>query len=287
MDDTGRCFTRQFWASLWRSASELSPLRRTQASSPERWKDFYDEVSEDWEGIGGDTSYLERKIGEILVGEERLLREGAEVLEIGCGAGRLALALAERGLQVTALDDSEGMLGVLNRRANLRGVSGLTTRHMSWFTFQPARPFDLVLAAFFPPAWEPEGLTRIESLSKRICMLVTPIGEDAFPIRRQLWTRIMKEELPRRSILLPYLVNYLIAGQRRPNLQHLRWETCLDLQFERVEHFYSRYFALFGKKGSKTKRMVREVLLQYNEGNQIRCQGNTEAAVLWWSVPHS
>lgn len=237
--------------------------------------------------MGGDSGYFARKLREILIGEGGLLPVGAYVLEVGCGAGGLALALAERGLHVTALDDSEGMLRVLERKANLRGVSGLTTQHISWLHFEPERSFELVLATFFPPAWEPEGLARLESLSRRICLLVIPIGEDAFPIRQKLWIKIMEEELPRRGILLPYLVNYLIAGQRKPNLRHLSWETCLDLQFERVEHFYSRYFALFGKKGNKTKRTIREVLLQYNEGNQIRCQGHTEAAVLWWSVPHS
>jgi hypothetical protein len=29
------------------------------------------------------------------------------------------------------------------------------------------------------------------------------------------------------------------------------------------------------------------VLLQYNQRNRIRCPGNSEAAILWWSVPHS
>src|SRR5579859_2656747 len=38
------------------------------------------------------------------------LAPGARVLEIGCGAGFLAVALAQRGLRVQAIDPSEAMV---------------------------------------------------------------------------------------------------------------------------------------------------------------------------------
>ncbi|HEY0072075.1 MAG TPA: class I SAM-dependent methyltransferase [Chloroflexia bacterium] len=48
-------------------------------------------------------------------------RDGA-VLELGCGTGRVALALAEAGFTVTAVDTSPGMLEVCERHAESRGV---------------------------------------------------------------------------------------------------------------------------------------------------------------------
>lgn len=49
---------------------------------------------------------------------ERLAREtGGPVLEIACGTGRIALALAERGLDITGIDLSDGMLTVARRKA--------------------------------------------------------------------------------------------------------------------------------------------------------------------------
>lgn len=45
------------------------------------------------------------------------LPEGAPVLDAGCGPGHIAIALASRGLAVSALDGAEGMLEVARRNA--------------------------------------------------------------------------------------------------------------------------------------------------------------------------
>jgi ubiquinone/menaquinone biosynthesis C-methylase UbiE len=42
---------------------------------------------------------------------------GGRVLELACGTGRVTLALAERGLDVTGVDISEGMLAMARRKA--------------------------------------------------------------------------------------------------------------------------------------------------------------------------
>jgi ubiquinone/menaquinone biosynthesis C-methylase UbiE len=46
----------------------------------------------------------------------------ARILDAGGGSGRVAVALAERGYQVTLLDPSEGMLRVARDRIKMKGV---------------------------------------------------------------------------------------------------------------------------------------------------------------------
>jgi ubiquinone/menaquinone biosynthesis C-methylase UbiE len=90
---------------------------------------------------------------------ERLAREtGGPVLEIACGTGRITLPLAEKGLDITGVDISEGMLTVAQREASLRpaGVQDRLTlvhqdmsqlnlgRHFG-FIFVPARSFQHLL----------------------------------------------------------------------------------------------------------------------------------------------
>lgn len=73
---------------------------------------FYDL---DLEGFGDDLAlYAE-------------LARGRDVLELGCGTGRVAIPLAEAGVRVTGVDISPAMLGIARRRAEelpLRLVEG-------------------------------------------------------------------------------------------------------------------------------------------------------------------
>jgi ubiquinone/menaquinone biosynthesis C-methylase UbiE len=90
---------------------------------------------------------------------ERLAREtGGPVLELACGTGRLTLPLAEKGLDITGVDISEGMLTVARRKVAGRPASArdrLTLIHQDMsqlnlgrrfgFAFVPARSFQHLL----------------------------------------------------------------------------------------------------------------------------------------------
>ncbi len=62
---------------------------------------------------------------------KRCFAAGDRVLELGCGTGEDALWLAARGVEVTALDASEAMLEVAQRKAAQR-PSGDPVRFLHW-----------------------------------------------------------------------------------------------------------------------------------------------------------
>ena len=57
-----------------------------------------------------------------LLYENLALRCDGPVLELGCGSGRVCLALAEAGFQVTGVDSSKEMLALASRRAREQGL---------------------------------------------------------------------------------------------------------------------------------------------------------------------
>src|SRR5215210_5407230 len=80
------------------------------------WRDIY----------GGSDVYSvihQRRLAIALDWVDRLgLKSEASVLEIGCGAGVTAVALAERGLRVHATDTVPAMVAQTRKRAQAAGV---------------------------------------------------------------------------------------------------------------------------------------------------------------------
>jgi ubiquinone/menaquinone biosynthesis C-methylase UbiE len=135
--------------------------------------------------IGGDVAFY-----------ERLAREtGGGVLELACGTGRIALALAEMGLEVTGVDISEGMLSVARRKAAARPASlqrHLTLIHQDMsqlnldrrfgFVFVPARSFQHLLTIDLQRQaleaihrhLEPTGRLVLHLFDPRLDLLIDP-----------------------------------------------------------------------------------------------------------------
>jgi SAM-dependent methyltransferase len=86
-----------------------------------QWRDVYEQ-----EGVEG---AIYRKRLDIVLRwiEELAIPTGQKVLEIGCGAGRCTVALAQRGYLIHAMDSVEGMLNSTQEHAIEAGVSSSVT----------------------------------------------------------------------------------------------------------------------------------------------------------------
>ena len=72
---------------------------------------------------------------------------GGPVLELACGTGRIAIPIAEQGVQVTGLDISESMLTHARRKAAEKGVSTEWVR-ADCRDFRLNRRFSLIFLAY-------------------------------------------------------------------------------------------------------------------------------------------
>jgi len=286
MKDQQAIHTPGYWASFWHSSQRDSILRQTQHDNPEKWRRFYDKVADIWETMTGGRPCAEMTAA-LLSDRYGSSLAQKSIIDIGCGTGSLSLALARNGARVTSVDDSRGMIEVLETRHGAeakKNGGGVQTRACSWTEIEESKQFDAVVAAFFPPAWEPEGITRCERLSKEDCMLVLPTGGDAFPMRSALWSKIMRSNTPKRNTLLFYVFNYLYTRGRRPDIRQISWDERLEIDFESAVFFYTRYFELFGKTGRKIDTQIRDVLESFSSGGKISAAGTTSAAIVMWNI---
>jgi ubiquinone/menaquinone biosynthesis C-methylase UbiE len=101
------------------------------------------------------------------------LPAGAQVLELGCGAGLLTSELARRGYQVHAVDASEGMVQLTTWRLNREGLDGHVETRVADAHELPfaAGEFSLVIAVGLLP-W----LHRPSSALREIARVLGPDG---------------------------------------------------------------------------------------------------------------
>jgi cyclopropane-fatty-acyl-phospholipid synthase len=80
--------------------------------------------------------------------ERAELRDGQEILELGCGWGSLTLAMAERfpNARVTAVSNSKDQRAFIEARAQEQGLTNVSVVTADMNGFEPGRAFDRVVS---------------------------------------------------------------------------------------------------------------------------------------------
>jgi len=106
--------------------------------------------------------YFARK-AELVVLLPPRIPAGSSVLDLGCGDGALAPALARYGVDYTGVDLSSGMIDAARRRE-----PRFTFVHASMEDFMPDHPVDVTVSmrAFFYPADVRAFFTRVQSYTR-------------------------------------------------------------------------------------------------------------------------
>jgi SAM-dependent methyltransferase len=145
-----------------------------------------------WERIYDDEERLEalvyRQRHELALRwtDEVALPPGARILDVGCGAGYTAVALASRGYGVHALDVAPEMIALATTRARAAGLRALTAAVGDVYRLTLAdASFDLVVALGVLPWLEAEAraLAEMARVLKRGGWLIVT-ADSAAPLHR-------------------------------------------------------------------------------------------------------
>lgn len=205
------------------------------------WPDYYDWTSE---GLDHDITYY----------TDLAKESGGPVLELGCGTGRVSLAIAKEGIQVVGMDQSKSML----KQAEEKSVGMGLTEQVQWIEadmtqFNLEKKFPLIIIPYRSFLHLTSVKEQISTLKQVRCHL-TDNGCFAF------------------NVFVPHLTD-LVAME---GTQHFRGVFPIPGTEDEVEvydatsfdHFHQlvyviRYYERFAPNGKSLHRIKTEMKFRY------------------------
>ncbi|MCG8688700.1 MAG: methyltransferase domain-containing protein [Desulfobacterales bacterium] len=260
-----KIFTEQFWIKAWTGDTEGDTYAVHKGfSTPEYW----DKASATY-----NTSKKEvrdRRLEKVLKGleDKGLLFEGMRVLDIGCGTGMMALALAQQGALVTAMDFSAGMLDRFRADITPDVAGRITLIEEDWHKVDIQKrgwekAFDLVVAFMSPGVATPEAFNKMIQCATKGCAIRGWAARRQHPILMDLWQTIMKRPLDDKPQSILYKINLLFSMGLFPDI-------CFDVvewdQTIRVEKEEDNQVAFFTKVSGRAEDEIRPIVHDYLDG---------------------
>ncbi len=243
-------FNQAFWINEWEQDKSSDTYAVHKGfSTPEYW----DKASSTYDKSKKEVQdrRLERTLG--LLKQKGLLFEGMKVLEIGCGTGLLAMALAENGAHVTALDFSQGMLDRFSERLTEDLTDRITILSEDWHTLDIQKKgwekqFDLVVAFMSPGVATADAFFKMMACSKNGCAVRGWAARRQHDILTDLWKKIMDTTLNDKPQSILYKINLLFSMGLFPDIvfDTVEWDQKIDLEQE-----FDNQMAFFSKVSDK------------------------------------
>lgn len=176
---------------------------------PEEW----DARAEEMGKLNGNSAYVRDFVG-------RMNLDGCEtLLDVGCGTGAIALAVAPRLKHVYALDYSQGMLDVLMRNARALGIGNVIPIRRAWgddWTDVPA--CDVATASRSTAVMDmADALAKLNAKAEKRVYLTNMVGGSF--IDPEVAELLGRDRSPLPDYI--YVINLLHGMGRHPRLDYI------------------------------------------------------------------
>ena len=280
-------FNKEFWINEWENDTKNDTYNVHKGFST---SEYWDKAAAtyDQDKIEIQNRRLEKTI--LFLQKSNLLFEGMKVLEIGCGTGMVAIELAKRGAQVTALDFSTGMLEKFKQNITPDIAENTIVLHEDWHKIDIEKKgwkknFDLVIAFMSPGVASPEAFFKMMSCSKKGCAIRGWAAKGNHPILSDLWEKIMETALEDKPQSILYKINLLFSLGFFPEIT---FDTIEWNQTASVKEEFGRQMAFFKKVSNKTdgelEKIIRPYLENISKDNYIKRKHKGLTATAIWKI---
>ncbi|MDR0523613.1 MAG: class I SAM-dependent methyltransferase [Candidatus Methanoplasma sp.] len=263
--------------------------REMRARHPFAGEGLSDEaVSRIWDGSA--DSYSEAAMGDApdrIAGrlmDMGIVREGASVMDVGCGPGVYGMRFARVAGRVVCLDRSPRMLERLSRECAERGAGNVSAVLADWPSYPVGEAFDAVFSSLCPPLNCESNLLKMESHSKGWCAYVSSMGGDMGSLHTEIWRRLGKD-YTYKGYDTSYPCRYLRSLGRDARLEEFEARSPSVRTVEEAVAMESKRFSAYGRAGAEVEAAIREAAESRAEDGLVRSEGIGRLGLLTWRPP--
>jgi SAM-dependent methyltransferase len=273
------------WSEIWKSRQVLHESSKHHDDTSHNWNkrenaERYDATSR--------SEYDERVVTTIngldITGESR-------VLDIGAGPGTLAIPLASRVKEITAIEPGEGMTAILDDRMKKDGITNISIIHKRWEDVIPSGDlsgrYDVVIASLSLAMEDIRlALQKMDAVSRGFVYLFwfvdMPFWERMYA---DLWEPLHGMPYypgPKTDCIFGVL--YQMGIYANVEMLPLKKEYRFTTKDEMTAFFRHR----FNVSRPEQERILDDYLkpLIRKEGSEIVVSGDSTFAKIWWKKNH-
>ena len=267
----------------------------------EVWKarqDRYDaaqiagDTSHDWDKKENADRYAANSTGEYdrrirMTLDDLSVNRTTRVLDIGSGPGTLAIPLAGKVQDITAVEPGAGMIAALRERADKKGIKNITCIQKRWEDVDPTRdlvgPYDLVIASLSLTMHDiREAVQKMDAVScGEVCLY--------WFVDLPFWERMHAD------LALPLHGNHYYPGPKADCLWNVLYQTGIyanvemlpldkEYRFPSLEEMMAFFKKRFGVTTEKQERVLDAYLspLVRQDGAGVVTSCTSTFAKIWW-----
>ncbi|MDO8873123.1 MAG: class I SAM-dependent methyltransferase [Methanoregula sp.] len=269
------------WNEIWKARQRLHESSKRSDDPSHNWNkrenaERYDSTSR--------SEYDERVVTTI---KGLDVTKESRVLDIGAGPGTLAIPLAPRVKEITAIEPGEGMVAILNERMKKDGISNITIIRKRWEDTIPASDlsgqYDVVVASLSLTMEDIRlALKKMDAVSRGSVYLF-------WFVDMPFWER-MYADLWEPLHGLPYysgpkadcLFGVLYQMGIYANVEMLPLKK--EYRFTTTDEMTAFFRRRFGVKTPEQERVMDAYLspLMRQVGDEVVISGDSTLAKIWW-----
>ena len=274
------------WNEVWKTRQNQHALSKSADDSSHNW----DKVENAERYDANSRIEYDARIRITLDGLDA--RRDSRVLDIGAGPGTLAIPLAPRVREITAVEPGVGMVAILRERAAKEGITNISCVQKCWEDVDIARdlgaPYDIVIASLSLTMEDIRAaLLKMDAASRQYVCLYWFVD---LPFWERMYADLWEPLHGSRYYAGPKadcLFNVLYQMGIYPHVEMLPLGK--EYRFSSREELEAFFYRRFNARTAGQQEIVKEYLapLIHTEGADSVVSGDSTFAKIWWEKKKS